>query len=372
MTLTTNIKSLPDFKIIPYNTNTSPSAGQQPQPQPPLKLLRTSSWIYYGPLLPLKVIDENTQEYDDTQFPPSYHTWHSATITSNLSAKNILDQNFYNSSSSSVGSTSSDASGEGINSDIRGEKLIKYLHPFLSFAHEFIKSAGLEHYWLTIRATLPNEDFNTPRWHTDDDFFQGGSRTMMGSCSSGDNCNNKAHRHHYHPHNNNKGLKTDTDIKGNKWNLNLFQNTHKEERTQWKLVSTLLGPGTLFQTNNPTARSVQRSVKEEFKNSPDHTCTSITCLGCASTAENVRAKLAERLKNTERIQAQIGECCFLKVGTGNGAVHSEPRMDGGERVFVNIIPGKEEELREVMGRWGMEEYPRAWSLGVPLGFDLTL
>lgn len=68
------------------------------------------------------------------------------------------------------------------------------------------------------------------------------------------------------------------------------------------------------------------------------------------------------------VQSKDGECCFFKVGDGVGAVHSEPRMDGGERVFVNIVPGREEELREIMGKWGMEEWPRAWCLGVPGGF----
>ncbi|KAF3919951.1 hypothetical protein AA313_de0205661 [Arthrobotrys entomopaga] len=368
MTLTTNIKLLPDFKLIPYSAN-PPSTNLNPESaepqQPRLKILRTSSWTYCGPLLPLKVIDETTQEYDDTQFPPSYHTWHSATISSNLSDNNNThNHNFYNSNSSSS-SGGGGGSGESDSDSGRSEKLIKYLHPFLSFAHDFIKSTGLEHYWLTIRASLPTDDFNTPRWHTDDDFFQGGSNTMMGSCNNPDNCNNKTHQHHY----NDVDQRVGYNIKGNKWSWGLFRDIDREERTQWKLAATLLGPGTLFQIHNHAARSLQKAVKQEVKNSTtEHTCTSIVCLGCASAAEDVRMKLADRLKNAERVQAQIGECCFFKVGTGDGAVHSEPRMDGGERVFVNIVPGKEGELREVMGRWGMEEFPRAWCLGVPLGF----
>jgi hypothetical protein len=32
------------------------------------------------------------------------------------------------------------------------------------------------------------------------------------------------------------------------------------------------------------------------------------------------------------------------------------------RVFVNVVPGTEEQLRGLMSRWGME-FPRAWCVG---------
>ncbi len=42
-------------------------------------------------------------------------------------------------------------------------------------------------------------------------------------------------------------------------------------------------------------------------------------------------------------------------------MHSEPRCDV-DRVFVNVIPGVEEDLRVLMGRFGML-FPRAWCWG---------
>ena len=63
------------------------------------------------------------------------------------------------------------------------------------------------------------------------------------------------------------------------------------------------------------------------------------------------------------MQAREGEMAFFRVGRREGAVHSEPPC-GMERVFVNVVPGGEEELRELMARWG-RRFPRAWCLGVP-------
>jgi hypothetical protein len=36
------------------------------------------------------------------------------------------------------------------------------------------------------------------------------------------------------------------------------------------------------------------------------------------------------------------------------------------RVFVNVVPGTEGELMELMGRWGME-FPRQWEFPRQLG-----
>lgn len=44
-------------------------------------------------------------------------------------------------------------------------------------------------------------------------------------------------------------------------------------------------------------------------------------------------------------------------------MHSEPRSNG-DRIFVNVVPGLEEDLRCLMSKWGME-YPRAWCVGLP-------
>ncbi len=63
------------------------------------------------------------------------------------------------------------------------------------------------------------------------------------------------------------------------------------------------------------------------------------------------------------VQAQRGEYVFFRVGEEEGVVHSEP-VSHGDRIFVNVVPGSEKDLRGLMGKWGME-YPRAWCVGLP-------
>lgn len=221
--------------------------------------------MYCGPLLPLS----------DLQLPPTYHEWHKATIKGSLTAT---------------------------------------LLSFLSFANRFLSAAGISHYWLTIRATTPTNDYSEPRWHTDEDFFQG----------------------------------------------------EKLIRTQWKLVSTLLGPGTLFISNSKSARTAEKIIKvDSLKEHKDHLCTSFNCLGCATASTDVRHRLSDYFRGEEVIQATNGDCSFFRIGQEHGAVHSEPPQDC-ERVFVNIVPGTKGELQELMAKWGMTTFPRSWSIGLPM------
>lgn len=51
------------------------------------------------------------------------------------------------------------------------------------------------------------------------------------------------------------------------------------------------------------------------------------------------------------------------------AMHSEPVMSGGDRIFVHVVPGREGELRRLVEGWGME-FPRDWSQGVLQDLEL--
>jgi len=193
--------------------------------------------------------------------------------------------------------------------------LLASLRDFLSFVHAFLTRAGIAHYWITMRATRPTNDFDVPRWHTDRRFF-------------------------------------DDEAK---------------EDVTWKLCSTLLGPSTLFLADGPKARAVQKKTRKAVQKTKAarHDCRAIRCLGCAGMEENVRLELAEKLKAHRVIQPMAGECAFFKVGDQHGAVHSEPSSSHCDRIFVNVVPGSETEMRRLATRWGMD-FPRAWSIGVPL------
>jgi hypothetical protein len=253
-----NIASFPAFKLLPYESSHVALHDT-------ITLQRTSSWMYCGPSLPLS----------DAQLPSSYHEWHKATVNGSLTAA---------------------------------------LLSFLAYANGLLSAAGINHYWITIRATKPTSDYDKPRWHTDDDFFQG----------------------------------------------------VKLIRTQWKLVTTLLGPGTLFIQDEKSARAIQEKVKlGARKEHKDHICTSFNCLGCATASAAVRQRLAENLGGHKVIQAGVRDCCFFRIGEEQGAVHSEPPQ-GCDRVFVNIVPGTDVELRDLMAKWGMTTFPRSWSIGMPM------
>ncbi|AEO59762.1 hypothetical protein MYCTH_2308282 [Thermothelomyces thermophilus ATCC 42464] len=193
--------------------------------------------------------------------------------------------------------------------------LLPRLVPFLRATHVFLRRHGVHHYWLTLRASKPTHDFDTARWHTDDDFFEpprGASSTSDDSSSSG--------------------------------------SSSSSTRIRWKLCGTLQGPGTLF------AAEAARP----------HACAVVRCAACGRRGEAVREEARAGLAGARVAQTASGgaEIAFFRLGEEEGAVHSEPPIDR-DRVFVNVVPGTEADLRALMARWGME-FPRSWTLGVPV------
>jgi hypothetical protein len=210
-------------------------------------------------------------------------------------------------------------------SAVLSSSLLPRLMPFLEFVNQVLAEHELDHYWLTIRATKATSEFDKPRWHTDDMFFSargGGIRRMP----------------------------QEEDDDGDR-TLDL--------QTDWKLCTTLLGPPTLFipAERQAEARKTQRSTMKGL--ATYHQCTSIRCIACASTSEAVRERLATELEPMGVVQAPSGECAFFRIGQQKGAVHSEPCMNAGDRIFVNVVPGKKDELGNLMTKWGMS-FPRSW------------
>lgn len=311
-------KSFPDFKLLPYKPNCSSLDEKPTWPiENPISLKRSSSWTYCGPLLNL---DPNT-------LPLSFQTWNDNTINGSL---------------------------------------LPSLLTFLGFAHDILALNAISHYWVTIRASTGSSEFDIPRWHTDDLFFS--PRPPR----------NKGHRRHSSIRNaiTQARRATTTHVKKKSRDAPSLDEppllpaqitTTSSNPTNWKLTTTLLGPGTLFigPETGAVARHVQRNVKRTVREeNSSHICASVRCAGCATASESVRARLAVELARHGIVQARHGECVFFRVGEEEGAVHSEPSSHG-DRIFVNIVPGTEADLRNLMAKWGME-YPRAWSVGLPL------
>lgn len=217
--------------------------------------------------------------------------------------------------------------------------LLPLLLPFLTFINDFVKANGLDHYWLTIRATKATTEYDRPRWHTDDLFFSRGGSGL---------------REPSPPH---KKAKTKPKL---------------DLQTDWKLCATLLGPATMFipSEHQAVARTTSRSTKRAL--TTEHTCTSLRCPGCAATADAVRDQLTTKLAPLGLVQAEPGECSVFRIGEEKGAVHSEPCMSRGDRIFVNVVPGRRDELADLVAKWGMS-FPRSWWIApnVLRGHELT-
>ncbi|KAJ5836480.1 hypothetical protein N7447_002506 [Penicillium robsamsonii] len=322
-----DVKSLPDFRFFPYPVKYPSVESKELLPtDDPITLNTSSSWTYCGPLLTL----------ESCNLPSSFNTWAEATISGSI---------------------------------------MPSLFSFLAYVHDFLTKNNQSHYWLTIRASKGSDEFDIPRWHTDDLFFSPLQPPI----------NHARRQSLFSPITNllkstwaaptNQDLSIPISPSNPETEHHHHQLTAPTAQipsisptpTNWKLTTTLLGPGTLFipPATNRLARATQQAAKTAARAAdPDHVCVSVRCVGCAMAAESVREQLALELGGHGIVQASVGECVFFRVGEDDGAVHSEPRSHG-DRVFVNVVPGHEADLKALMGKWGME-YPRAWCVGLPL------
>jgi len=221
--------------------------------------------------------------------------------------------------------------------------VLALLVPFLTFLHNFMKDTHMTHYCLSIRAQKANLDFTRPRWHVDRRFFD-----------------------------------ADRPEKGVPEEANLRERGGERKPSNWKIATALVGPGTLFLKDGRRARQLQNEIEARKKSEnrkrghfavdETHVCTSFRCLGCADMAESVRVDLAKAVRGMDIVQAKSGELVVFKVDgynscDGEPAMHSEPDMSDGDRLFVHVVPGREEELRRLVEGWGME-FPKDWCVGV--------
>lgn len=260
-----------------------------------------ASWSYCGPLL------HSTSPTDpDSLLPDNFHEFAAATFSGPVLAR---------------------------------------LLPFLEFINSFLAASGLNHYLLTVRATTPTHEFDQPRWHTDELFFA----ELLGE---------NAPRNGAQKDQNGSSRHKSVGKKSNQ------SSSSPSLTTNWKACTTLLGQPTLFipLEHQPSARKKQYRAQKSAQK--DHVCLSIRCVGCASAADVVREKLTKNLAKHRIDIAGPGECSVFRVGREAGAMHSEPCMseDPRGRIFVNVVPGTEEELKGIMNKWGMD-FPRQWWLG---------
>jgi hypothetical protein len=185
--------------------------------------------------------------------------------------------------------------------NIKGD-ILPYIKRFMEYVHCFLSHSFPQYdcYWFEIRLSKGSEEYIIPRWHHDGVYFD----------------------------------------------------TQKDDH--FKLVTTLLGPGTLFLKDGAAAREIDQEEGRRVV----HILESLQFENHEAEVKEARRlqdkrrmSVAKRLDGWERVQPSCGEYARFRVGSGAAAVHSEPDSRG-DRVFVSVLPGTEGELREMAGTWG--------------------
>ena len=153
----------------------------------------------------------------------------------------------------------------------------------------YLKAQKHDSLWFTIRFTVPNDQFEIPRWHVDGFFY-------------------KSHEY--------------------------IQNN----MSQMKLAGVLYGPGTLFKKDNIEMRKkYYENLLPYNPNIPFDDDADI---------EN-RKKLEEVLVPYETIQPSNDQVAIFIVGKmDQNAVHSEPNMTT-NRFFFSIVSGNKDDIKNL-------------------------
>jgi len=159
-----------------------------------------------------------------------------------------------------------------------------------------------EYYWIDIRVTLPNNDFDIPRWHKDGPFFRLNKKSP-------------------------------------------------------KFATILKGPGTLLIKSTKKTNEIYNDIKKKINDDINKlNKINITKEDHNKIDNKYRPIFAKALKNRKIIQPKNNECIIFHPQItrfkNDGALHSEPKMDT-PRIFISILPGIKEDIEELNKRWSI-------------------
>lgn len=151
--------------------------------------------------------------------------------------------------------------------------------------------------WLAVRMFKPSREYEVPRWHCDGRIF---ACSCSGSISD------------------NKEVRSGQVV--------------QRQLPHYKFAVTLLGPATRVLV--PSA-VVDDALAADMQNR-------------RGLDESIsRAELADALKGCEEYTVQRGQVIRFSWGQDDSPVHSEPDFGGEDRVFVSVLFGSEEEIRDM-------------------------
>lgn len=154
------------------------------------------------------------------------------------------------------------------------EELIQKITEIIfQIAYNVKEASNKETAWVCVRASIPNHDFDIPRWHSDG--------------------------YYYAPY---SGF-------------------------AFKFATILKGNSTLF-------HQLSKDIRDVFDLHFDD-----------------REFLSNLIDVNTVESAKLGQGAFFIVGDRNrAAAHSEPKIDG-ERLFISVLPGNDDEINELYARW---------------------
>jgi len=155
----------------------------------------------------------------------------------------------------------------------------------------------MKYFWLAIRISPPNKQFDIPRWHKDGTFFTG----------------------------------------------------DKNEQSSVKFITTLKGPGTLLIKSTKKINKIYNEILEKkFTEMSKYK----TIQEKIKISDNFRPILAKKFSKEKYIQAKNNDGILFYTGIphDNAALHSEPKMDT-SRIFISILPNSLENIKDLQKRW---------------------
>jgi hypothetical protein len=158
-----------------------------------------------------------------------------------------------------------------------------------------LKDLNKESAWVMVRVSLPNNDFDIPRWHPDGAYFQ---------------------------------------------------SSDPNDRT-YKLVKSIKGPLTRF-GEKADPEKFEQLIRESTENYERHHDNAE-----AFNEEDVRIRQGLDAVIQEIEPAKEGDAVYYLVGDREAKIHSEPKIDE-PRIFMSVVAGSNEQVEELEERWSKE------------------
>ena len=245
----------------------------------------------------------NSKKYDFRLFNMAYTDNERKTINDFVLDKTKYYEHFGDFESlKSLDNIKSYLSQTGTNSPSSISKIEKII---LNIIKKVLKAYKLNHFWISMRATLPNHDFDIPRWHKDGNYFSNDPTSLNNA----------------------------------------------------KFATVLKGPGTLLikstkQVNAIRDKILKKEQKDFVTNQHKYVTRDEQIKFSIELSEKYRSIYAQKLAKQKIVQVKNSQGVIFYNGDpfDNSALHSEPKIDQ-PRLFISILPSTEINIKTLQQRW---------------------